>query len=202
MLTSPIDAAWLSRPATQVAPDLIGCVLVRQLPGGLALRGTIVETEAYEPDDPAMHAYRRQTNRNQVLFGAAGNAYVYLIYGTYHCLNVVTDRDGVASAVLIRALQLDAAPAWIDAQAAGKLHRLAAGPGKLCRAFKIDLSLNATPLRSDQPLWLEHRSAQFQQDLDTGQVRLAQTTRIGLTKGTDLPWRWYWSGCPAVSRKG
>lgn len=201
MSSSPIASAWLSRPATQVAPDLIGCVLVRQFPDGLTLWGTIVETEAYEPDDPAMHAYRRQTSRNQVLFGAAGHAYVYLIYGTYHCLNIVTDQAGVTSAVLIRALQLDVAPPYLDEQPARKLHRLAAGPGKLCRALKIDLNLNATLLQPNQPLWLEHRSAQFQQDLDTRQAMLTQTTRIGLTRGIELPWRWYLSGCPAVSRK-
>lgn len=202
MPAAPIHPTWLSRPATQVAPDLIGCVLVRQLPDGLTVRGTIVETEAYEADDPAMHAYRRQTNRNQVLFGAAGNAYVYLIYGTYHCLNIVTDRAGVASAVLIRALQLDKMPDWIDLQPVAKLHRLAAGPGKLCRTLKIDLSLSGTSLQPAQPLWLEHRSTPFQQDLDTGQRTLTQTTRIGLTRGTALPWRWYLSGCAAVSRKG
>lgn len=165
-----------------------------------------METEAYEPNDPAMHAYRRRTERNQAMFGAAGSTYVYLIYGTYHCLNVVTDQEGIPSAVLIRALQLETVPTWMDEQPTAQLptaqlHRLAAGPGKLCRALSIDLTLNATLLQPGQPLWLEHRSTQFQQGLERGEFRLTQTTRIGLTKGTDLPWRWYWSGCPAVSKK-
>lgn len=200
--STPINAAWISRAATQVAPDLIGCTLVRQLADGVVLRGLIVETEAYEPNDPAMHAYRRQTARNQVVFGAAGQSYVYQIYGSYHCLNVVTDQVGVPSAVLIRALLLETMPPWIDPQREVKPHRVAAGPGKLCRALRIDVSLNTTLLQPGQPLWLEHRHPQFQQQIDTGQLTLTQTTRIGLTKGIDLPWRWYLSHCPAVSKKG
>jgi len=196
----PIPAQWLNRDATGVAPDLIGCTLVRQMPDGAILRGLIVETEAYGPGDPAMHAYRRPTARNRVMFEQAGVAYVYLIYGMYHCFNVVTDQPGIPSAVLIRALQLEVAPIWIEPQQ--KLQRIAAGPGKLCRVFKIDLALNTTLLQSGQALWLEHRQWRFQQQLAAGEISLTQTTRIGLTQGIDLPWRWYLSGCPAVSKKG
>ena len=192
---------WLSRPSTQVAGDLIGCTLVRQIQDGTVIRGTIVETEAYGPDDPAMHAYRGRTARNAVMFGPAGMTYVYLIYGLYYCLNVVTDIDGVASAVLIRALQLETIPPWIDPQQEPKPHRIANGPGKLCRALKIDLALNATPLSPGQTLCLEHRQPQFEQQLEHKAISITQTSRIGLTKGTDLPWRWYLSDCPAVSRK-
>lgn len=149
-----------------------------------------------------MHAYRNRTNRNSVLFGAAGVTYVYVIYGNYHCLNIVTDKEGIPSAVLIRALQLESVPAWIDPQREPKPHRVAAGPGKLCRALKIDTTLNATPLEPNQPLWLEHRNPEFQQRIESGILTIAQTTRIGLTRGTDLPWRWYLRGCSAVSKKG
>ena len=83
-MTTCIDATWLSRPSTIIAPELIGCTLVRQMSDGSILRGMIVETEAYAPDDPAMHAYRGRTTRNQVMFGVAGKAYVYLIYGMYY----------------------------------------------------------------------------------------------------------------------
>lgn len=196
---SSIGTDWLSRPATQVAPDLVGCTLVRQMPDGQKLRGVIVETEAYEPGDPACHAYRSRTPRNQVMFGVAGMTYVYLIYGMYHCLNVVTDLDGVPSAVLIRALELKSLPEWMEQEA--KLHRVAAGPGKLCRALKIDLSLTAQPLQPGNPLWLEHRQPEFQQQFDEGKQNLVQTTRIGLTQGTDLPWRWYLANSPAVSKR-
>lgn len=189
----------LARPSTEVAIDLLGCSLVRQLPDGQILRGMIVETEAYAPGDPAFHAYRRLTPRNQVLFGLAGRTYIYLIYGMYHCFNIVTDREGVPSAVLIRALQFESLPAGVDI-AGKKLHTVAAGPGKLCRVLQIDRSLNGTILQPGEPLWLEHRRPEFQQQLDAQAVTIVQTTRIGLSQGIDLPWRWYLHPCPAVSR--
>lgn len=195
-----IDPGWLSRPSPEVAPDLLGCTLVRQFSDGQTCRGMIVETEAYAPGDPACHAYRRQTVRNTVMFGAAGMSYVYLIYGMYHCLNVVTDLEGLPSAVLIRALQLESLPNWIDPKQTKKPHLVAAGPGKLCRALKIDLSLTAKPFQPHSPLWLEHRTKKFQQECDRQVTRFVQTTRIGLTQGADIPWRWYIQGCPAVSR--
>lgn len=177
-----LDATSLSRPSTAVAPDLVGCTLVRQGTDGTCYRGLIVETEAYAPDDPACHAYRRRTTRNAVMFGPAGACYVYLIYGMYHCLNVVTDVEDAPSAVLIRALQLETIPAWVEPKHRIPNHRVAAGPGKLCRALRIDLTLNGAWLQPGQALWLEPRSASFQQRLDTGTVQLIQTTRIGLTQ--------------------
>ncbi|HEY9887514.1 MAG TPA: DNA-3-methyladenine glycosylase, partial [Candidatus Obscuribacterales bacterium] len=149
---SPIAAAWLSRPSTEVAPDLVGCALVRRFADGTTYRGLIVETEAYAPDDPACHAYRRRTARNEVMFGSPGGCYVYLIYGIYHCINVVTDRDTVPSAVLIRALQLETLPPWVDDKQRRQPHRVAAGPGKLCRALQIDRTLNGTHFAAHQPL--------------------------------------------------
>ncbi len=188
-----VEPNWLARPSTEVSPDLIGCTLVRQLSDGSLLRGMIVETEAYGLDDPACHAYRSRTPRNWVMFGPAGRTYVYLIYGIYYCLNVVTDQDEVPSAVLIRALQLESVPVWVNPPEQLKPHRIAAGPGKLCKVMQIDRSLNAQILKPGEPLWLEHRPPQFQPDL-------IQTTRIGLSKGADLPWRWYLNNCPAISR--
>jgi DNA-3-methyladenine glycosylase len=196
-LNQIVEPSWLERPSPEVAPDLLGCTLVRKFPDGQLLRGLIVETEAYAVGDPAFHAYRRRTERNAVLFGPAGRSYVYLIYGIYHCFNVVTDADGVPSAVLIRALQLESFPAEIPAK---KPHRIAAGPGKLCLALQIDRSLNALMLQPSEPLWLEHRSLEFQQQLENQATNLVQTTRIGLTQGVDFPWRWYIKDCPAVSK--
>ncbi|MGF1495526.1 MAG: DNA-3-methyladenine glycosylase [Elainellaceae cyanobacterium] len=196
---------WLARPSPEVAPDLVGCTLVRRF-GNRLVRGLIVETEAYAPGDPACHAYRRRTPRNAVMFGPAGMTYVYLIYGIYHCLNVVTDQDGTPSAVLIRALHLPQIP---DGLALDKLkptkkkpnpNRIAAGPGKLCQALEIDLSLTGRPLRPEQPLWLEHRSTEVQRQIQQRQIPLIQTTRIGLSQGTEIPWRWYIQGSPAVSK--
>ncbi len=196
-----LDPSWLARPSTEVAPDLVGCYLIRRLSEDLILRGLIVETEAYAPGDPACHGYRRRTPRNQAMFGPAGRVYVYIIYGMYHCLNIVSDADGVASAVLIRAVQLETLPPWIDPHQEPQ-HRVAAGPGKLCRVMQIDRSLDDHPLGRDHSLDLEPRSCEFQRQLETGAHRLIQTTRIGLTKGTDIPWRWYLADCKAVSKKG
>jgi len=183
-------ALWLSRPADEVAPQLLGCTLVRKI-DGIEYRCIIVETEAYAPGDPACHAYRKRSDRNAAMFGKAGLVYVYLIYGIYHCLNIVTDQDGVASAVLIRALALDKIPPWI---APNKSKRLGSGPGKLCRALKIDRTLNGMTLTPQSDLWLEIEQKSLENPL-----KIIQTTRIGLTKGVDIPWRWYIEGHPDVS---
>lgn len=200
-MAAAIAPHWLSRTSTEVAPDLVGCTLVRRFDDGTEYRGVIVETEAYAPGDPACHAYRRRTTRNAVMFDAAGAGYVYLIYGMYHCLNVVTDQHSVPSAVLIRALQLQDMPNWVDEKQRKHPHRIAAGPGKLCRVLNIDLSLNGTLFKPYGAMCLEHRSPEFQNQVDTGAIALVQTTRIGLTRGTELPWRWYLNDCPSVSKK-
>jgi len=194
-----INNTWLERPSPEVAPELLGCTLVRRISDDQIIRSTIVETEAYAPGDPACHAYRRRTPRNSVMFGPPGMSYVFLIYGMYHCLNIVTDVDGIPSVVLIRALQLESVPDWLwdyipKQKSKSKISRLAAGPGKLCRVLQIDLSLNGSPLEEGKAMWLEQRSPQFQQNLP-----IVQTTRIGITKGTELPWRWYLGNCDAVS---
>jgi DNA-3-methyladenine glycosylase len=194
-VTTPqaIGADWLARSAVEVAIDLLGCTLVRR-EGDRLLRGRIVETEAYESGDPACHAYRRRTERNGMMFAAAGHAYVYRIYGMYHCLNVVTDRDEFASAVLIRAVELDGEP-WVLGSAAKpeKPERWGAGPSKLCRAMAIDHGLNGTWLEPGAALWLEHRRG------EVGPI--VQTTRIGLTQGADIPWRWYLEESRSVSKR-
>jgi DNA-3-methyladenine glycosylase len=198
--TQIVESFGLARPSTSVAPDLLGCWLVRQFPDGETIRGMIVETEAYGPGDPACHAYGRRTPRNEAMFGPAGRSYVYLIYGMYHCFNVVTDADGVASGVLIRALQLNAVPKGFSDVSEKKRSRLASGPGKLCKILEIDRTLNGLPLDAGEPLWLEHRSAEFQEAIESGTINLVQTTRIGISQGMDLPWRWYIGNYPAVSK--
>jgi DNA-3-methyladenine glycosylase len=202
-----IPTEWFDRSAVSVAPDLIGCTLVRQLPDGTQLRGLIVETEAYQEGDPACHAYRKQTKRNQIMFGAPGFVYVYLIYGMYHCVNIVTDRVGTPSAVLIRALELTPETLrTILLKPKQKPVRAAAGPGKLCQAMQINLDLYGTKLELGQAMWLEHRvstpESVWPANLDLSSIELTQTTRIGLTQGLDLPWRWYLTGCQAVSKFG
>lgn len=194
--TRAIASSWFARPSPAVAPDLLGCTLVRQFADGSRYRCEITEVEAYAPGDPACHAYKRQTDRNRVMFGSAGYIYVYLIYGMYHCLNVVTDVEGVGSAVLIRALALDELPPWISEKKQRKPDRVAAGPGLLCMALQLDRSHNGMVLspQAGEALWIEKG------DRSVPKTDIVQTTRIGITQGVDIPWRWYLRDCPSVSK--
>ncbi|MEM9265961.1 MAG: DNA-3-methyladenine glycosylase [Cyanobacteria bacterium P01_F01_bin.13] len=195
-----ITAEWCDRDTLQVAPDLIGCTLVRQLNSEI-LRGLIVETEAYCPDDPACHAYRGKTTSNAAMFGPPGHSYVYFIYGMYHCFNVVTEATDTGSAVLIRAVELSHLPKDLEAKYINQGNRVAAGPGKLCRTLDIDRRQNGLALSPQHQLWLEHRTPQFQKQLDTAKHGLVQTTRIGISKAAEKPWRWYLKDHPSVSKR-
>jgi DNA-3-methyladenine glycosylase len=191
-----IEQPWFARASTEVGPELIGCSLIRQFPDGRIQRGIIVEVEAYGPNDPACHGYRKRTPRNAAMFGPAGHSYVYLIYGMYHCLNIVTDQEDIPSAVLLRALDLNGANSTLEKKA----QRLAAGPGKLCRHLDIDRSLNQMVLKPGQPLWVEHRSQKWEKALTEQSHSIVQTTRIGLSQGIDSPWRWYLKDNIAISK--
>jgi len=182
----------LEQSSAIVAPQLLGCYLVRQI-DGVTYRGLIVETEAYDQSDPACHGYQRMTPRNQAIFGRAGTVYVYRIYGIHFCVNIVCDRPNFCSAVLIRALHMETVPPWVEREK-HKTERVAAGPAKLCHLLQIDLSLNGKVLSPTSGLWLEAGEHQLN-------YPIYQTTRIGITKGVDIPWRWYLQGHPAVSRK-
>ncbi len=132
-----------NRPTLSVARSLIGKYLVRSIDGRM-LAGKIVEVEAYVgPQDKACHASKGRTPRTEVLFGPPGVAYVYLIYGMYHCLNVVTEREEFPAAILIRAIEIDG--------------ELIDGPGRLCRALQIDRCLNRVDLTTCESLWFEDR---------------------------------------------
>ncbi|WP_442786317.1 DNA-3-methyladenine glycosylase [Leptothoe sp. PORK10 BA2] len=194
-----IRADWCDRNPLHVAPDLIGCSLIRQL-NGETVRGIIVETEAYCPNDPACHAHRGKTPSNAAMFGPPGHSYIYFIYGMYHCFNVVTEAVDIGSAVLIRALELPHLPQGLEAKYSQQGKRVAAGPGKLCRTLEINRSQNTLPLIPQHQLWLEHRTAEFQKQLDQGQQALVQTTRIGISKAIEQPWRWYLKDSPSVSK--
>ena len=138
-----LSQTYFSRPTVQVARSLIGKYLVRSI-DGCEIAGRIIEVEAYVGgDDKACHASKGKTPRTEVMFGPSGIAYVYLIYGMYHCLNVVTEREGFPAAVLIRAIEVEG--------------ELIDGPGRLCRALQIDRSLNRTDLTIQQSLWFEER---------------------------------------------
>jgi DNA-3-methyladenine glycosylase len=138
-----LPASFYGRDALSVARDLLGTSLCRRLPDGTVRRGRLVEVEAYDGlNDKASHAYRGLTRRNRWMFEAGGLAYVYLVYGMHHCVNVVTGVAGTPSAVLLRAA---------EAPAPGVS---ASGPGRLTKAFGIDRSLDGSSFLTG-PLWIE-----------------------------------------------
>jgi DNA-3-methyladenine glycosylase len=183
----------LSIPAELAAPRLLGCRLVRTLENGHVLSGRIVETEAYSQDDVASHSYRGETPRTKVMFGPAGHLYVYFTYGMHYCCNVVTGADGHGSAVLIRALEpLEGQDAMHRNRRGQSGINLANGPAKLCQALQIAKSFNGHDLHRE-PLRLIVEPP-------VAQTTIVQTTRIGISSGQDVPWRFYIKGNPYVSR--
>lgn len=166
---------------------MLGCVLVHESSEGAA-SGAIVETEAYRPDDPACHAYKGPTMRNRTMFGAPGLAYVYLSYGTHRLLNVVCEGEGVGSAVLIRALHpLEGRELMV--QRRGRQSSLCNGPGRLTQALGIDLSMDGQELAGPA----------FGISWGEAEGEIISTTRIGITRGTALPWRYLIHGEENVS---
>lgn len=188
-----IDRAMLAAPATEVAPQLIGSVIVAG-----RRSGRIVEVEAYMgADDPASHAFRGRTERNSTMFGRAGRLYVYFTYGMHWCANVVTGDEGEANAVLIRALApLTGIDDMYDVRTRARTDRdLCSGPAKLTQALGIDGTADGVDLCDPaSPVQL----------IDDGwrstSGELATGSRIGISAATERPWRWYLSGDPNVSR--
>ena len=180
----PIDTAALAR-------YLIGKVLVRELPEGLA-SGRIVETEAYGIGDAAGHAYRGMTPRNRSLFLEPGRAYVYLAYGVYSMLNVSSEAPGIGAGVLIRALEPLEGMAIMQAnRGVESLRDLARGPGRLAAALAIDRGLDGIDLCAGGPLWLGSDGR--------APGAIGQSTRIGITRAADSPLRFYVRGNAFVS---
>ncbi len=171
-----------------VARELLGCRLYY---GGCG--GTIVETESYERDDPACHAYGGLTARNEVLFGPPGRAYVYLSYGIHSLLNAVAEPEGEAAAVLIRALEPTAGLEAMRARRRGRPDaELCSGPGKLTEALGIGLDANGADL-AREPFLLLPPEPGWRGEVVAG-------PRVGITKATELPWRFSVAGSRFVSR--
>ena len=171
-----------------VAVDLLGCVLTHRSPEGVA-SGVIVETEAYRPEDPACHACNGPTMRNRTMFGGPGLAYVYLSYGIHSLLNVVCEGKGVGSAVLIRALRPSEGRALMAKRRGGR-PGLCDGPGRLTQALGVDLTKDGHDLTGGVLT------------ISLGEPpggEIVATTRVGITRGADLPWRYLVSGDPNVS---
>jgi DNA-3-methyladenine glycosylase len=179
-VTKPIPKQFFARETLAVAKDLIGAVLTIG-----ACSGRIVEVEAYT-DDEASHGYRR-TDRSAIMYDTFGHVYVYFIYGMYHCLNFTTDKSR-SGAVLIRAIEpLSGMEIMKKRRGVVDNKKLCNGPGKLCKAFNIDLTLNGTRVGDKVKLFKGSR----------GEV--LTSPRIGIKKATELNWRFYEADNPFVS---
>lgn len=181
----------------KISRDLLGKVLVTRL-GGVTTSGVIVETEAYSWRERGSHAFgAKLTPRTSVMFRPGGHAYVYLCYGIHHLFNVVTNKEGIAEAVLVRALEpLEGIDDMIRRRGRKvKLNQLTSGPGKLTKSLGIDRSLDGKLLSNGQ-IWIEDRKR-----VPAGQVEASR--RIGIDyAGEDalLPWRFTIRGNPWVSK--
>jgi DNA-3-methyladenine glycosylase len=186
IMASLLHRRFFSRSVHVVAPELIGATLLFNGAGGM-----IVEVEAYHQTDPAAHSFRGKTERNAVMFGPAGFAYVYRSYGIHWCLNFVCEREGSASAVLIRAIEPKQGIAAMRRRRKVQNERLlCSGPGRLCQALGITGEHNGLPL--DEPPFELHRGA--------GNIEISIGPRIGISKAADIPWRYGLQGSPFFSK--
>jgi DNA-3-methyladenine glycosylase len=167
-----LDREFFNRPTVKVAQELLGKFLVRKINNKI-IKARIIETEAYcGTRDLACHASKGLTERTRVMFGPAGFSYVYMIYGMYHCLNIVTEKEGNPSAVLIRAVDC----------------KNCDGPGKLCRKLRIDRKLNMVDLTKSNLLWIENGKIKVKKS------QIKRGKRIGVDyagKWKDKLWRFY-----------
>lgn len=186
-----LPRSFYRRGVLGVAPDLIGKILVRRR-GATLTAGRIVEVEAYGAgDDPASHAFGGPRERNRMMFGEPGFAYVYFIYGMYYCVNVVCEERGVAGACLIRALEPILGMEVMKKRRGLKDPvRLTSGPGKLCIAMAIDRALNGADFLG-QTMWIANGGA-------SGPVIRAR--RVGIRKATDRLWRFFEKDSRYVSK--
>lgn len=177
-----ISQNFYNRNTLEVAKDILGCKLNRRI-GNEVLSGIIVEVEAYTQDDPACHAFKGKTPRAVTLFKQPGIAYVYFIYGMYHCMNIVTEEYDTAGAVLIRALEPIAPVENTN------------GPGKLCKSLQITKEFNEVDVTSENSdLWIE-------EGIVVPKKQIIETTRIGIKLAADYPWRFYIKDNKFVSKK-
>jgi DNA-3-methyladenine glycosylase len=215
---SPLPREFFARPADQVAPDLLGCVLAHETAAGL-VAVVLVEVEAYTGEsDPASHAFRGRTARNAVMYGPPGYAYVYFTYGMHFCVNLVCQPEGDPSAVLLRAGRVIDGVALARARRSGHQGRppalpaqgsdslkpppravsrdsdLARGPARLCQALEIDRSQNGADVAG-----LDSALRVFAPPVAVAAGSISRGPRVGVSRAADVRWRFWVAGDPAVS---
>ena len=167
-----------------VAPNLIGCYLIKRISKNKYLSGVIIETEAYSQEEASCHGFSGKTKRNKTLFGEPGNLYIYLSYGIYNCVNIVTGKKNWANGVLLRSIAIK-----------GEDERIASGPGLLAKRFGLDRNHDNLPLSPKKNFWLT--KGENAKKIGT----IIQTTRVGISQAKDIPWRWYLEGSRSVSKR-
>jgi DNA-3-methyladenine glycosylase len=188
-----LDIEFYLQPTLKIARELLGKVIVRKL-GDKILAGKIVETEAYiGEDDPASHAFGGQTRRNKIMYLQGGHAYVYFTYGMHYCFNVVTEREGFPSAVLIRAVEpIYGIELMKKFRGVEDIYNLTNGPAKFCQAFKIDKRFNGVSLLGDEIF--------ISRPLMEEKFEVGRSERIGIKSGLDKKWRFFIKDNPFVSK--
>ena len=183
---SLLTKEFFSRPSHLVAPNLIGCSLIKRISKSSFLAGVIVETEAYSQEEASCHGFSGRTQRNETLFGEPGNLYIYLSYGINSCVNIVTGEKNWANGVLLRSIAIK-----------GENERIASGPGLLAKRFGLNRNFDNLALSPANDFWLtkgEHLKKM-------GNINIVQTTRIGISQAKDIPWRWYLKSSRSVSKR-
>ena len=191
-LSTPLPREFYERPTLKVAKDLLGKVLIKQTPNEI-IQTKIMDVEAYVgPNDKACHASKGRTTRTEIMFGPAGFTYVYLIYGMYHCLNIVTEREDYPAAILIRGLEIlvkenpTASPTRID------------GPGRVCRFLEVDRTHNGLDATLGTALWIED------QGLAISRKQIQAQPRIGVDYAEEWAkklWRFCLPAPPSAKRR-
>ncbi len=195
----PLPRSFYEPSAALVAPRLLGHWLIRRTARGHC-GGVIVETEAYLANDPACRGYRRETSRNRSMFGPPGHAYVYFIYGNHYCFNTVCCPEGIAEAVLVRAIEPTLGEGILSAnRPVSRPQALTNGPAKFCAAMKIDRELDGADLCDAASPVFVARNPDVERFRREHGPRVT-TRRIGITQAADLPLRFYLAGSLYVSR--
>lgn len=191
-----LNISFYKQDASIVAKKLLGTYLIHQSPEGQTI-GKIVETEAYlSINDPASHSFKGLTNRNSVMFGPPGRAYIYYIYGMYYCFNVVTGKKGSGQAVLIRALEpIEGIPLMKLRRNKDEITELANGPAKLVQAMGITKNLNGSDLTHDSIQISQPRAGD---EIDPNEIKVSG--RVGISKGNDMLLRYYLKKSKFVSK--